>query len=152
MSGIVLSLRGDKKTEREEKTRIHFQWNRYKQQCKVATAATTTPHTVGQWLYIYQRRYSVVDLHRDLCSGGELIFTSNRIMWLPFPIQSVTISFVQDQVTDTDTNTHARTHARYQTNICSLAVCKEWKDTHIFPTLTILSMMICWVSLYLRGH
>ncbi len=36
----------------------------------------------------------------DLCFGVELIFSSNRIMWLLlFPIQSVTISFVQDQVT-----------------------------------------------------
>lgn len=35
-----------------------------------------------------------------LCLGVELIFSSNRIMWLLlFPIQSVTISFVQDQVT-----------------------------------------------------
>lgn len=59
-------------------------------------------HTHRDNDFIYNHSGDIVWWMEDLCFGVELIFSSNRIMWLLlFPIQSVTISFVQDQVTGT---------------------------------------------------
>lgn len=64
----------------------------------------TTPHTHTHWAndFICHHSGDTACWMGDLCFGAELIFSSNRIMGLLlFPIQSVTISFVQDQVTGT---------------------------------------------------
>lgn len=75
------------------------------------------PHWYSDFIYIHSE--DIVWWMGDLCFGGELIFSSNRIMCLLlFPIQSVTISFVQDQVAgtllmcprDTAYEIHTHTH------------------------------------------